>query len=76
MEEIKPDYYTNGDGIDLFTAIEMGLMSIEEVRGFYKGNIMKYTIRYKKKNGIKDLNKVNTYLQELVSFEEQLKKEK
>lgn len=65
---IKPDYYKS-NGKDLLDRFEEGLLTKDEVRGFYKGNIIKYTVRYKNKNGIEDLLKVKTYTQRLIKFE-------
>ena len=49
---IRPGYYK---GKDLFDRFEEGLLTKEEVVGFYKGNIIKYVTRYQDKNGIEDL---------------------
>lgn len=68
---IEPDYYKN-NGKDLLDRFEEGLLTEDEVRGFYKGNIIKYTVRYKNKNGIEDLLKVKTYTQRLIKFEHSL----
>lgn len=68
---IKPDYYKS-NGKDLLDRFEEGLLTEDEVRGFYKGNIIKYTVRYKDKNGIEDLNKAKTYIERLTKFEHSL----
>ena len=36
---------------------------------WFIGNITKYLLRYKKKDGIKDLEKAMTYLEKLISLE-------
>ena len=41
-------------------------MSKEEFRGFLEGNILKYPLRYKHKNGLEDLKKAKTYLTWLI----------
>ncbi len=41
-------------------------MSIEEFKGFLKGNVQKYVWRYDKKNGIEDLKKAQWYLDRLI----------
>lgn len=38
----------------------------EEFRGFLEGNILKYPLRYKHKNGLEDLKKAKTYLTWLI----------
>lgn len=70
---IEPDYYQN-NGKDLLDRFEEGLLTEDEVRGFYKGNVIKYTVRYKDKNGIEDLNKIQTYSERLAKFEEKVLK--
>lgn len=37
--------------------------------GFIQGNIIKYIIRYKDKNGLEDLNKAKQYIDMLIKFE-------
>lgn len=68
---LRPTYYKGKDGRDLFSRFENGLLSKEQVRGFYLGNIMKYITRYRGKNGLEDLLKADTYLNRLIEFEEQ-----
>lgn len=41
-------------------------MTKEEFRGFLEGNILKYPLRYKHKNGLEDLKKAKTYLSWLI----------
>lgn len=41
-------------------------MTKEEFRGFLEGNILKYPLRYKHKNGLDDLKKAKTYLTWLI----------
>ncbi len=36
---------------------------------YLQGNIIKYILRYKQKNGIEDLEKAKTYLEYLINFE-------
>lgn len=40
--------------------------SKEEYTGFLQGNVLKYMLRYKDKNGIEDLKKAKTYLTWLI----------
>lgn len=69
-EDLRPKYYKGKDGQDLFSRFENGLLSKEQVRGFYLGNIIKYITRYRGKNGVEDLLKADTYLNRLIEFEE------
>lgn len=68
----KPIYYKGKDGKDLFDRFEAGLLSSDQVRGFYVGNVIKYLTRYRNKNGLEDLDKANTYLARLQAFESSL----
>ena len=38
--------------------------------GFYEGNIIKYVLRYKNKNGIEDLKKAKWYLDRMIEKNE------
>lgn len=42
----------------------------EEYSGFLQGNVLKYMMRFKKKNGVEDLKKALTYLTWLIEQEE------
>lgn len=64
---VKPNHY-KGDKGDLLSSMD-GFMSDDEIRGFYKGNIIKYTTRYNKKNGLEDLDKANYYIERLKEWE-------
>lgn len=44
--------------------------SKEEYAGFLQGNVLKYMLRYKDKNGLEDLKKAKTYLTWLIEEEE------
>lgn len=69
---IRPEYYSN-KGMDLFDAFRNGILNTDEEIGFLKGNIMKYVRRCNKKHStlesqLEDLNKAETYIQELKEF--------
>lgn len=38
---------------------------------YLQGNIIKYILRYKQKNGLEDLEKAKTYLEYLINFEKE-----
>ncbi|WZP34266.1 hypothetical protein [Enterococcus phage vB_Efm3_KEN20] len=70
-EELKnTKRYKTSSGKQLFDVLEDDLLTYEELRGFYKANIYKYTHRYKQKNGIEDLKKVKVYVDQLIKLEE------
>lgn len=62
--------YKTNSGKQLFDVLENDLLTYDELRGFYKANIYKYTHRYKQKNGIQDLKKVKVYVDQLIKLEE------
>lgn len=65
-----PQRYTGEDGKDLIDRFEEGLIPEEQTRGFLKGNVLKYLVRYEDKGGMDDLLKANEYLRRLVAFED------
>lgn len=62
--------YQTNSGKQLFDVLEDDLLTYDELRGFYKANIYKYTHRYKQKHGIEDLKKVKVYVDQLIKLEE------
>lgn len=57
--EWTPDHY-RGAGMQPFDVINaFGL-------DFYEGNVLKYLLRWRRKNGVEDLCKARTYLQVLI----------
>ena len=63
-----PSHYAGG-GIECIDAIEAS-MSAEEFQGYCKGNLIKYTWRYRDKGGVQDLRKANWYLDRLIKTHE------
>ena len=69
----KPPHY-NQAGIECIDAIEAAL-SPEELRGYYKGNVLKYTWRERYKNGDEDISKAQWYTNRLLTIKNRLEKE-
>lgn len=63
-DNVNPDHYKQGS-IECIEAIKAS-MTHEEFIGYLKGNSMKYLWRYRNKNGIEDLNKMNWYSNRLI----------
>lgn len=61
-------HYTN-QGIEPIDLMRKNF-SKEEFAGFLQGNVLKYMLRYKDKNGVEDLKKAKTYLTWLIKEEE------
>lgn len=64
------EHYT-ANGIEPIEIMKANL-STEEFHGWLVSNVWKYTMRYKRKNGLDDLKKANTYLQWLMEDVEKL----
>ena len=63
-DNINPDHYRTG-GIELIDVLEAKLGE-QGFKGFLAGNVLKYVVRYDKKNGIEDLKKALWYLNKLI----------
>lgn len=61
MSSVEHPAHYQSASIECIEAIEAAL-SPEELKGFIKGNIIKYTWRSEYKNGIEDLEKAQWYL--------------
>lgn len=64
MDKINPSHYKKGEFevIDIIKAS----MTEEAFWGYLEGNIIKYTLRYKEKNGVEDLKKMQWYTDRLI----------
>ena len=59
----RPNHYENGTEIDVIEFCDVYNLD------FTEGNIIKYIVRYKLKNGIEDLEKAKEYLDRLIQRE-------
>ena len=62
-DNINPDHYKTG-GIECFDYLKAKLTK-EELKGFCKGNIIKYTSREAQKGGLEDIKKAAWYINKL-----------
>ena len=62
----NPNHYKLEDGTDSMDWLRK-ILDKQAFRGFLEGNIQKYLIRYKKKNGLDDLYKARDYLGRLIA---------
>ena len=60
----RPLYYENDSSIDVIDFCNMYKLD------FTEGNIIKYIVRYKLKNGLQDLKKARDYLDRLIEENE------
>ena len=68
----KPNHYMIKPGYEVIDLIRDRL-SPAEFKGYCKGNMIKYLLRFDKKNGLEDLNKMVKYKE---FFEDFVEKEK
>lgn len=64
----KQEHYT-ANGIQPIELMRQNFTS-EAFQGFLEGNILKYVLRHRRKNGVEDLRKAMTYLTWLIEEEE------
>ena len=67
-DAVNPSHYAGG-GIECIEAIESAL-TIEEYRGFCKGNCIKYIWRERHKGGTESLKKAQWYLDRLIELDQ------
>ena len=60
IDKVRPDHYS--------LPIDVTTFCSENEIGFIEGNIIKYVVRYKKKNGLEDLLKAKEYLNRLIQY--------
>ena len=65
-DKINPDYYVG-------TRIQVSDFISEFNLNYFEGNIIKYIVRHRDKNGIEDLKKARWYLDRLIKKEEKAK---
>ncbi|MBO7451871.1 MAG: DUF3310 domain-containing protein [Clostridiales bacterium] len=58
-----PPHYQSESGLEVIDVIDAFL----DWKSVYAGNILKYTLRYKNKNGLEDLKKAQWYLNRMIS---------
>lgn len=61
-DKIQPGYYHKGK-------VDTIKFCLENDLNFLQGNVVKYIVRYKEKNGLEDLNKAMEYLKRLIESE-------
>lgn len=62
-----PSHYTQGR-VEVIDVIEDATKSAVGFEGYCLGNVVKYIMRYKGKNGVEDLLKARWYLDKLIDF--------
>lgn len=70
-----PDHYQSETGLEVLDIIEAFTFDLKGIEAFDTGNILKYICRWKKKNGLQDLEKAGWYLSHLIEHVEKLEEE-
>ena len=62
-----PAHY-QGNKMQCIDAME-AMLSVDEFRGYLRGNVFKYQWRFREKGGVEDLRKARWYLDRLINLE-------
>lgn len=66
----SPDHYVSDSGIEVFDVQEAFIHELSGMAASYWCNIVKYILRFQRKNGVEDLKKAKYYLEKLIDEEE------
>lgn len=70
-----PEHYMSKAGMEVVDVIEAFTDELKGVEATDTGNIIKYACRWKKKNGIQDLEKILWYTQHLIDHLKNIEEE-
>lgn len=63
-----PNHYQTKSGLEAKDVIEAFTEELKGCEAVYTGNILKYAMRWKKKNGVEDLKKLKQYADFLIEY--------
>ena len=66
---IRPNHYASDKGFEVFDVQEAFIHELKGMSANYWCNIVKYILRFQKKNGVEDLKKAKYYLEKLIEEE-------
>lgn len=69
-----PAHYISSKGIEVIDVVEAFTEGLEGIEATDTGNIIKYILRWKSKNGLEDLKKARWYINHLIEKVEEKKK--
>lgn len=61
----RPRHYVGKYGLEALE-VHRNFLTQEELLGYHVGNVLKYVMRYKNKNGVEDLQKARVHLDWLI----------
>lgn len=65
----SPNHYVSDNGIEVFDVQEAFIHELKGMEASYWCNIVKYILRFQRKNGVEDLKKARYYLDKLIEEE-------
>ena len=66
---IRPNHYASEKGFEVFDVQEAFIHELKGMAASYWCNIVKYILRFQRKNGVEDLKKAKYYLEKLIEEE-------
>ena len=66
---IRPNHYASDKGFEVFDVQEAFIHELKGMSASYWCNIVKYILRFQRKNGVEDLKKAKYYLEKLIEEE-------
>jgi hypothetical protein len=66
---ISPNHYVSDNGIEVFDVQEAFIHELKGMPASYWCNVVKYILRFQRKNGVEDLKKAKYYLEKLIEEE-------
>lgn len=70
-----PSHYQTETGLEVIEIIEACTFDLKGIEAVCTANVLKYIARWKKKNGLQDLEKAKWYLEYLIAHIEKLEEE-
>ncbi|QIG60351.1 hypothetical protein [Streptococcus phage D4446] len=67
---ISPNHYVTDKGFEVFDVQEAFIHELKGMAASYWCNVVKYILRFQRKNGVEDLKKAKYYLEKLIEKEE------
>lgn len=65
----SPNHYTTDKGFEVFDVQEAFIHELKGMAASYWCNVVKYILRFQRKNGVEDLKKARYYLDKLIEDE-------
>lgn len=67
---VSPNHYVTDKGFEVFDVQEAFIHELKGMAASYWCNVVKYILRFQRKNGVEDLKKAKYYLEKLIEKEE------